>query len=105
AALSSGEFVGMVADNPEQPIALKMFHSQIQNDHKAIAQEEARYKPIPEIGQISEEDVLENYIRIKAEIDELIQSELMVIEANKVLEEHQPPIAAKNDDIGEALSM
>jgi hypothetical protein len=28
ATLSSGEFVGVVADNPEQKIKLKMFHSE-----------------------------------------------------------------------------
>lgn len=31
ASLSSGEFVGMVADNPEEKIALKMFHAEIKN--------------------------------------------------------------------------
>ena len=43
ASLSSGEFVGMVADNPEQKIQLKLFHSEIQNDHETIAMEEAAY--------------------------------------------------------------
>lgn len=30
AALSFGEFVGLVADNPEKKIKLKMFHAEIQ---------------------------------------------------------------------------
>ncbi|ETZ20945.1 hypothetical protein [Pedobacter sp. V48] len=46
AALSSGEFVGMVADNPDQKIALKMFHCEIQNEHQAIAEEESTSKDI-----------------------------------------------------------
>lgn len=33
ASLSSGEFVGMVADNPDQVITLKTFHCKIMNDH------------------------------------------------------------------------
>ncbi|MBE9599934.1 conjugal transfer protein MobC [Pedobacter sp. MC2016-24] len=74
-ALSSGEFVGMVADNPDQKIQLKMFHSEIQNDHGAIAVEEAAYKPIPVIEPVSYGDVMENYIRIKAEVDELLKAE------------------------------
>jgi len=74
-ALSSGEFVGMVADNPDQKIQLKMFHSEIQNDHGAIAAEEAAYKPIPVIEPVSYGDVMENYARIKAEVDELLKSE------------------------------
>jgi hypothetical protein len=76
AALSSGEFVGMVADNPEQKIGLKMFHSEIQNDHKVIAAEEAGYLPIPKPCKATAEDVQENYDRIKLEIQELVKSEM-----------------------------
>lgn len=68
AALSSGEFVGMVADNPDQKISLKMFHSAIQNNHEAIAKEEAAYKAIPIIDRVSEEMVMETYNQIKADI-------------------------------------
>jgi hypothetical protein len=105
AALSSGEFVGIVADNPDQPIELKMFHSRIQNDHDSIAKEEAAYKPIPRVAQVTEEDVIENYIRIKAEIDELIRSEMTLIEAKKVLEDGKVQSAVGNGDTGQALSM
>jgi len=84
AALSSGEFVGMVSDNPEQKITLKMFHSEIQNDHEAIAKEESNYHAIPEIGQVTAEDVLENYLRIKDEVDILIRSQMKLIQANGI---------------------
>jgi hypothetical protein len=80
-ALSSGEFVGIVADNPDQKISLKMFHSQIQNDHEAIGEEEASYKPIPELDRITPADILENYASIKADIDLLVKEELKKIEA------------------------
>lgn len=76
AALSSGEFVGMVADNLEQKIALKMFHSAIQNDHEAMAKEETAFKPIPIVSYVSEETVTETYTQIKDEIAELFKSEL-----------------------------
>jgi hypothetical protein len=79
AALSSGEFVGMVADNPEQKIALKMFHSAIQNDHEAMAKEEAVFKPIPVVSQVSEETVIETYNQIKDEIAELFKAELATL--------------------------
>ena len=36
ATLSSGEFVGMVADDPGCKIELKTFHSEILNDHQAL---------------------------------------------------------------------
>src|SRR5690606_8404228 len=53
ATLSSGTFVGMVADNPEEKIALKVFHSEVQNDHAAIAAEEATYRPIPKVATVT----------------------------------------------------
>jgi hypothetical protein len=37
--LSSGEFVGMVADDPTEKIELKAFHCQILNDHEALKNE------------------------------------------------------------------
>lgn len=43
ASLSSGQFVGMVADNPDHKIELKMFHVEVVNDHVAIKAEEERY--------------------------------------------------------------
>ncbi len=36
AGLSSGEFVGIVADDPGQKIRLKAFHCKISNDHLEI---------------------------------------------------------------------
>lgn len=75
AALSSGEFVGFVADNPEQKIKLKMFHCEIQNDHAAIAREEACYKSIPVVENVTYADVIENYIKIKADVESLLETE------------------------------
>lgn len=103
ASLSSGEFVGMVADNPDQPIELKMFHSRIQNDHEAMAKEDAVYKAIPQVERVTEEDVLENYRRIKAEIGELIHFEMAIIEANKTAEDR--PSVVPDNDAGQTLSM
>lgn len=76
AGLSSGEFVGMVADNPDEKIALKMFHCEIQNDHGAIASEEKFYKPIPIVKSVSAEEIKENYEAIKAQVAGLLKAEL-----------------------------
>jgi hypothetical protein len=78
--LSSGEFVGMVSDNPEQKITLKMFHSAIQNDHEVMAKEEASFKPIPVVSYVSEETVSETYAQIKDEIAELFKNELATLD-------------------------
>src|ERR1044072_5713843 len=52
AGLSSGEFVGMVADNPDQVIDLKSFHCEILNDHTALKSESESYQSIPEIHKV-----------------------------------------------------
>lgn len=83
AGLSSGEFVGMVADNPDCKIRLKVFHCEIQNDHAAIAREDKGYRAIPVINPVSAEDILENYKRIKAEVQNLMEEELGLISARE----------------------
>ncbi|MGO4875571.1 conjugal transfer protein MobC [Pedobacter psychrotolerans] len=95
-ALSSGEFVGIVADNPEQKIKLKMFHCEIHNDHKAIAAEEAYYKPIPIIEKVSANDVAENYKKIKSNVEQLLIEECKKIEAKYPKEEQSQ--SEKNAD-------
>lgn len=82
ASLSSGEFVGMVADNPDEIIKLKTFHCGIQNDHAAIKAEENNYKPLPKIRNITNQEVQNNYIRIKNEVTEIIEQEIERIRKN-----------------------
>src|SRR3546814_6198882 len=53
ASLSSGEFVGMVADDPTNKIDLKAFHCGIVNDHDALKAEEDGYQQIPVIRQVN----------------------------------------------------
>lgn len=76
ASLSSGEFVGMVADDPENKIRLKTFHCEILNDHAVIAAEERAYKPIPAVRTLTDYEVQNNYLRIKNDIREIVQSVL-----------------------------
>lgn len=79
AALSSGEFVGMVADDPYQKIKLKSFHCEILNDKHALLEEEKHFKELPEISKITPEMVLENYYRIKKQIEDLIENEIEIL--------------------------
>jgi len=108
ATLSSGEFVGIVADTPDQPIKLKMFHCEIQNDHVGIKAEEDAYKPIPVIEPVTEEDIQENYKRIKREVAELLERELNRINSaypdqEEARSEENKTIGKEND--GHAVSM
>jgi hypothetical protein len=74
--LSSGEFVGMVADDPDNKIDLKTFHSAIQNDHDAIKKEEEAYQPIPSVREVDQAEVLMNYHQIKDDIKVLVETVL-----------------------------
>jgi hypothetical protein len=76
ASLSSGEFVGLVADNPDCKIELKSFHCEIINDHQAIKAEESAYQNIPEIRKIDPSMVQKNYSQVKQDILDIIHSEL-----------------------------
>lgn len=76
ASLSSGEFVGMVADDPDQKIALKVFHAEILNDHAALKREEDAFEPIPPVRDITQEEIQRNYFNIKEDIKLIIQDRL-----------------------------
>ncbi len=76
ASLSSGEFVGMVADDPNQKIDLKLFHNEIQNNHKQLAEQESNYKDLPTLRTINPEMLKQNYLQIKQDIQEILASEL-----------------------------
>ena len=79
AALSSGEFVGMVADNPDQKIELKAFHCQVLNDHEALKKEQADYKEIPVFKKLDNAMIQHNYFRIKQDIQDIVESQLELL--------------------------
>lgn len=76
AGLSSGEFVGMVADDPLQKIELKTFHAEILNDHQAIQKEESGYKEIPVIRHVTPFEIQENYFSIKNDIQRIVEDKI-----------------------------
>jgi hypothetical protein len=75
-ALSSGEFVGMVADDPNCKIDLKAFHCEILNDHDSLKKEQDAYKDIPPIRKLDNTMVQQNYMQIKQDVQDIIQSEM-----------------------------
>lgn len=78
-ALSSGEFVGMVSDTPDQLIELKAFHCTIQNDHNALKAEEDAYKPLPVVRKITPDMVQLNYKTIREDVKEIVNAILQRI--------------------------
>lgn len=82
ANLSSGEFVGAVADDPKQRIPLKSFHCEIINDFDAIRSEEASYEQLPEMRTVTQEAIQQNFFQIKKDITDLIDREMARIEGH-----------------------
>lgn len=73
-SLSSGEFVGIVADNPDQPIELKAFHARIINDHKALRKEKKNFLPLPKIRDIDQNNIYNNYLLIKQDAQDIVDA-------------------------------
>lgn len=76
AALSSGEFVGMVADDPHEKIKLKMFNAEIINDADKLNDEVRKYKEIPVVSNVTQQQVMDNYYQVKMEVKRLIGEEV-----------------------------
>ena len=66
----------------DSQIELKAFHSRIQNDHSALKKEEERYVEIPVIQNLDASIVEQNYLQIKRDVQDLIQSELSLLVSN-----------------------
>lgn len=75
-SLSSGEFVGMVADDPQEKIKLKAFHAEIINDAEKLNKEVANYKSIPSIMEVTPEQIMDNYYQVKLDVKQLIEKEV-----------------------------
>jgi len=100
--LSSGEFVGAVADDPQQKIDLKAFHCQIQNDYEAIRAEEAAYQDLPIIRTINPDIVQQNYFQIKQDIKDIIDNEMAKIEKHP---DYKKSVNSKKDNPSTAESL
>src|SRR5450432_1299012 len=76
AALSSGEFVGMVADNPDQKIKLKSFHCEIVSRQQADSKNSGGFLNLPARSPSGSEAINYNYTKIKKEVQHLIEAEV-----------------------------
>jgi hypothetical protein len=76
AGLSSGEFVGMVVDDPDCKIELKSFQASIINNHDALKREQDGYNPLPVVQQVDNGMEQRNYLRVKQNVEDLISTEM-----------------------------
>jgi type IV secretory pathway TraG/TraD family ATPase VirD4 len=72
ASLSSGEFVGIVSDDPDSYIGLKTFYARIQSDDAAINKEHDNYQPLPIVEVVTDEMVQSNYVQVQTDIQQLV---------------------------------
>jgi hypothetical protein len=80
AGLSSGEFVGMVADDPNRKIKLKIFHAEIiheTNDH--FYGQEEKFGNATFSNPVTAEMITENYYQIKKDIADIINQEIEIL--------------------------
>jgi hypothetical protein len=90
-SLSSSKFVGMVADDPNEKIKLKMFHAEIQNDAEKLNEEAKHYKPIPQFSNVNSQQVMDNYFQIKLDVKTLIEREVKKLKSEvKIMQKKVP---------------
>ena len=76
ASLSSGEFVGMVADDPSEKIELKAFCCEIMNDHDQLKKETTSFKDLETVSEVDQQQINVNYLRIKKDVATIIENEM-----------------------------
>ncbi|HMR82464.1 MAG TPA: conjugal transfer protein MobC [Niabella sp.] len=82
--LTQGMFVGAVSDNFDERIEQKIFHAEIVVDNERVMVETKAYKKIPQILSFTDEngadnmkqEIEANYRKVKADIVQVIESEL-----------------------------
>jgi hypothetical protein len=74
ASLSAGEFVGMVANNPDQNVSLKTFYSTIINDHELLKNEKAAFMTLPVIRKVDQKEANAVYQIIKQDIRDIVEA-------------------------------
>jgi type IV secretory pathway TraG/TraD family ATPase VirD4 len=75
ATLSSGAFVGMVADNVDQVVPLKIFHGRILQREK----EPKIYQELPVIKEVNQPMISSQYTQVKKDIELLVQREIQLL--------------------------
>ncbi len=66
----------MIADDPDRKIDLKAFHCNIINNHEELKKQQDKYKEIPVIRKLDNSMVQRNYLQIKQDVQDIIESEM-----------------------------
>jgi YWFCY protein/TraM recognition site of TraD and TraG len=74
ATLSSGEFLGILADDPGQKMPLKAFHAQLIREEADAATD---LPALPQFSYMDEDIARENFDRVKREVEDLVEKEII----------------------------
>jgi type IV secretory pathway TraG/TraD family ATPase VirD4 len=69
--LSSGEFAGIVADDPGKEMEFKAFHAKVVKEKSSLLMKE-----LPVVRQVDAAEIKKNFQRVKWEVQELVLSEM-----------------------------
>ena len=81
--LSSGEFVGILADDPSEPIALKAFHGRIIQGDDA-AREGGTLVSLPEVRTVDEAAITANHQQILKDVRDIYDNRMKVLLSDPV---------------------
>ena len=71
--------LGEIGDNPDEKIELKMFHAEILNDSVAMNKEMATFKTIPQVYDITDQEIMDNYFQVKYDVRSILDKELSIL--------------------------
>lgn len=72
--LSSVEFVGVVTDNPDQQIGLKIFYSRIENNQAASKKETQKSHYVRIVSSADKEKIEKIHLQIKQDGQDIVDS-------------------------------
>ena len=93
ASLSSGEFVGVLSDEPENRLEMKVFHGRIVREGAASGSsgQEEEFE-LPVVREVDARVVKENFERIKEDINVLVAAEFHKHAPQEVVEARGQPV-------------
>jgi hypothetical protein len=83
ANLSSGEFLGIVADDPGKKLKLKAFHGTVINDSDALDKEKESWVELPVVREVDQGVVMQEFYKVKEEVERLVNEEVGRIAAKR----------------------
>ena len=81
--LSNGEMAGVVNDTFDQQNKYKLFKGFIVHDNEKLSGDKKKFKKLPKTREVTEEEITNNYYKIKYEIFTLVEEQMLVIEESK----------------------